>query len=162
MGSSRWTVSPQHCQSCETYHLHQQALTLQKEERQGKQRIQWRTAGTGDDLARHQNMTITRVTPLLGLICFCYYYVPTSFQDTGVHKRQINTEFYHQGKFGDKTGKKGQGEKRGPDPNTVPVLTWFSFFQRLRTGDSSLDQISLSNLQPAVTDLPKILNCEIT
>lgn len=42
------------------------------------------------------------------------------------------------------------------------LLTWFSFFQRLRTGESSLDQISLSNLQPAVTDLPKIFNCEIT
>lgn len=44
----------------------------------------------------------------------------------------------------------------------IDLLTWLSFFHRLRTGESSLDQISLSNLQPAVTDLLKIRSCEIT
>lgn len=40
--------------------------------------------------------------------------------------------------------------------------TWLSFFHRLRTGESSVDHISLSNLQPAVTDLLRIRSCEMT
>ena len=57
---------------------------------------------------------------------------------------------------------KDMEENRKKPRKNVPLLTWFNFFQRLRTGESSLDQISLSNLQPAVTDLPKIFNCEMT
>lgn len=59
----------------------------------------------------------------------------------------------------------GAGERaQGKEVNIsiLPWLTWLSFFQRLRMGESSLDQISLSNLQPAVTDLPRILSWEIT
>lgn len=42
------------------------------------------------------------------------------------------------------------------------IPTWLSFFHKLRMGESSVDHISLSNLQPAVTDLLRIRSCEMT
>lgn len=41
-------------------------------------------------------------------------------------------------------------------------LTWLSFFHRLRIGESSAVHISLSNLQPALTDLLSIRSFEMT
>lgn len=111
---------------------------------------------------------ITLVTLLLGLIYFYYYYFLHLLPEYCIHQGHINAKIYqhiHQHRqFGDKTGEKKKriwGKKKKQRKNVL-LLTWFNFFQRLRTGESSLDQISLSNLQPAVTDLPKIFNCEIT
>ena len=42
------------------------------------------------------------------------------------------------------------------------ALTWLSFFHRLRMGERPVDQSSRSNLEPAATDLLRILSCEIT
>lgn len=42
------------------------------------------------------------------------------------------------------------------------TCTWLSLFHRLSTGERPLDQTSLSNFDPAATDLLRILSWEIT
>lgn len=136
-------------------------MTLQKEGREDKEWTKYVSA-TEDVTVHYQDKTnytgdTTSWADVLLLLLF-----PSSFSrilhTLRAHQYQ-NLPTYLEIKL---EKEKDMEENRKKQRKNVPLLTWFNFFQRLRTGESSLDQISLSNLQPAVTDLPKIFNCEIT